>query len=275
MRIPNSVFSFGLCLVTIGTPVLGSDRSLECEDTEEWCKYEPNCKFEDVKKKCPKLCGICKAGNCMDDIQNQDETGVDCGGICVEKWGKWKECDPSYRRTEFGQRCSDIANEIQSETECKQAAKKLKLKYYGSFKSDSEFPACFYGDDCVYECGLNEEPENSVFFNLSPNPDRSYPIDSEYSAICKTAEDGGKAEDNLDKGSDSESYIRGNLAVRGCPHGYSIITDSSECRKACDDLGIPVATISGGHPCYEDSENNCNQNGQNGEGAKFVCKKSA
>ena len=95
--------------------------------------------------------------------------------------------DPSYRRTEFGQRCSDIANEIQSETECKQAAKKLKLKYYGSFKSDSEFPACFYGDDCVYECGLNEEPENSVFFNLSPNPDRSYPIDSEYSAICKTA----------------------------------------------------------------------------------------
>ena len=71
-----------------------------------------------------------------------------------------------------------------------------------------------------------------------------------------------------------ESYIRGNLAVRGCPHGYSIITDSSECRKACDDLGIPVATISGGHPCYEDSENNCNQNGQNGQGAKFVCAKS-
>ena len=28
----------------------------------------------------------------MDNIQNQDETGVDCGGICVEKWGKWKEC---------------------------------------------------------------------------------------------------------------------------------------------------------------------------------------
>ena len=71
-----------------------------------------------------------------------------------------------------------------------------------------------------------------------------------------------------------ESYIRGNLAVRGCPHGYSIITDSSECRKACDDLGISVATISGGHPCYEDSENNCNQNGQNGQGAKFVCTKS-
>ena len=36
------------------------DNSFVCEDTEVWCKYEPNCAKEDVQAKCPKFCKICK-----------------------------------------------------------------------------------------------------------------------------------------------------------------------------------------------------------------------
>ena len=31
-----------------------------CEDSEEWCKHEPNCSHDDVMESCPKLCGVCK-----------------------------------------------------------------------------------------------------------------------------------------------------------------------------------------------------------------------
>ena len=31
-----------------------------CKDTGEFCKYQPDCKIEEVGLQCPKLCGRCK-----------------------------------------------------------------------------------------------------------------------------------------------------------------------------------------------------------------------
>ena len=71
------------------------------------------------------------------------------------------------------------------------------------------------------------------------------------------------------------SYILGDLAARKCPNGYSSITDSSGCIKACDHMGISSGSaISGGHPCYKDGGGKCHQNGQNGGGASFLCRKT-
>lgn len=50
--------------------------------------------------------------------------------------------------------------------------------------------------------------------------------------------------------------------------------DRSSCQEACKILGIPEKDILGDFACYKDFENNCYQNGQNGEGASMICKSS-
>ena len=70
------------------------------------------------------------------------------------------------------------------------------------------------------------------------------------------------------------SYVMGDRGSGRCPNGYSTITDSSGCRKACDNKKISFGSeISGGHPCYMDGGRKCHQNGQNGGGASFLCRK--
>ena len=81
---------------------------------------------------------------------------------------------PSYKKTKVGHFCSDLANEIKSATECKQAAERLGLHWGASWTGPNDFPACLYADD----------GRNKAYFNLSPNPNRSKP-NPKYSAICK------------------------------------------------------------------------------------------
>ena len=39
-------------------------KNLEvCEDKEDWCTLGPDCSYETVKERCPKLCNIC---DCVD-----------------------------------------------------------------------------------------------------------------------------------------------------------------------------------------------------------------
>ena len=57
-----------------------------------------------------------------------------------------------------------------------------------------------------------------------------------------------------------------------CPGG-SEINDISTCRKACNELKFPVKKLKDGDICYKDGAGNCYQNGGNGGGAAFVCKK--
>ena len=88
----------------------------------------------------------------------------------------------SYEKTKGGHFCSDQANEIQSEAECKIAAEKLDLQWDYSWTGQNDFPACLYA----------EGGRNKVYFNLSPNPSRNpleLPSNSRenYSAICKIA----------------------------------------------------------------------------------------
>ena len=36
----------------------------ECKDLETWCDYGVKCYYEDVQKKCPKMCGTCEGKRC-------------------------------------------------------------------------------------------------------------------------------------------------------------------------------------------------------------------
>ena len=62
------------------------------------------------------------------------------------------------------------------------------------------------------------------------------------------------------------------MGEEDCPGG-SKINDISTCQKACNELTIPVKQLKDGDICYKDREGNCYQNGKNGGGAAFVCKK--
>ena len=75
--------------------------------------------------------------------------------------------------TSPGSLCSDTRYEIKSETECKNAATALGHEWNKSWTGDNDFPVCFFAHDW----------RKSVFFNLSPNPNRTN-VHPKYSAIC-------------------------------------------------------------------------------------------
>ena len=62
-------------------------------------------------------------------------------------------------------------NEVDSEKDCKEAAKSLDLPWNESFDDAGFFPACFYVTGTVY-------------FNRSPNPGRKNANPPYASAIC-------------------------------------------------------------------------------------------
>ena len=48
-------------MFTKGTKLKQHISCLEaCKDRAEFCKYQPDCKIEEVGLQCPKLCGRCK-----------------------------------------------------------------------------------------------------------------------------------------------------------------------------------------------------------------------
>ena len=83
--------------------------------------------------------------------------------------------DSNYKTAAKGSMCSELSDEINSETECKNAATKLGLKWGLAWNGPNDFPACLYAQD----------GRNLVYFNSSPNPGREN-VNSTYAAICKS-----------------------------------------------------------------------------------------
>ena len=67
-----------------------------------------------------------------------------------------------------------------------------------------------------------------------------------------------------------ESFFVGNQGQHDCPGG-AFIRDQTMCKKACNQLVLPLREIIGGFVCYKDYRGYCFQNGQNGGGASMVC----
>ena len=61
-----------------------------CEDLKDWCKYKPDCLNEEVKKQCPKLCGICGTDTGGPDTDGPNQPCQNQPGYpyCVERF-KW------------------------------------------------------------------------------------------------------------------------------------------------------------------------------------------
>ena len=82
---------------------------------------------------------------------------------------------------------------------------------------------------------------------------------------------------NIESGPGLQYYVgeKGNAGVgSSCPRGDRIM-DGETCKKACDDLKIPINVITNNplYRCYEDAKGFCNQDGFDGSGASLVCKK--
>ena len=63
--------------------------------------------------------------------------------------------------------------------------------------------------------------------------------------------------------------------TKNCPIG-SNITDTENCKEACDELNITIADIreiQPGYVCYKNMQGNCYQNGQIKGGDSLVCEK--
>ena len=73
--------------------------------------------------------------------------------------------------------CDDQGNEIDTWSECQNAASSLGIQWGEAYVEDNDFPKCFYAQD----------GRNKVYFNGSPNPGRIN-VNSDYSAICKINE---------------------------------------------------------------------------------------
>ena len=83
-------------------------------------------------------------------------------------------CLESYVKMAAGTFCPDIKFEIKDENDCKEAATRLGLTWAMSWTGPNDSPACFY----------DTNNGGSVFFNLSPNPDRASML-ARRSPICK------------------------------------------------------------------------------------------
>jgi hypothetical protein len=60
----------------------GDDTTANCPADCGTSCGDDACNGEETCSLCPGDCGAC-AGTCEDGIQNQDELGIDCGGVCV------------------------------------------------------------------------------------------------------------------------------------------------------------------------------------------------
>ena len=58
---------------------------------------------------------------------------------------------------------------------------------------------------------------------------------------------------------------------RSCLSG-EMIHEKMECTFACLKLGLPLAKMTDGKPCYQAGNGKCRQDGRNGSGASLVCK---
>ena len=53
------------------------------------------------------------------------------------------------------------------------------------------------------------------------------------------------------------------------------IKDESSCRKACQELNIPIDILEDGKTCHKNSKNQCEQSEKYGRQASYICKSSS
>ena len=68
------------------------------------------------------------------------------------------------------------------------------------------------------------------------------------------------------------TYFTGKLGVKSCTNG-SVITNKTECEKACTQLKLPLKSMTDGQNCFKSGKGDCKQGGSHGATAKLVCKK--
>merc|ERR1711936_1494495 len=68
------------------------------------------------------------------------------------------------------------------------------------------------------------------------------------------------------------TYFTGKLGVKSCTNG-SVITNKTECEKACTQLKLPLKSMTDGKNCFKTGKGECKQSASHGSTAKLVCKK--
>merc|ERR1711936_620651 len=68
------------------------------------------------------------------------------------------------------------------------------------------------------------------------------------------------------------TYFTGKLGVKSCTNG-SVITNKTECEKACTQLKLPLKSMTDGKSCFKTGKGECKQSASHGSTAKLVCKK--
>ena len=67
------------------------------------------------------------------------------------------------------------------------------------------------------------------------------------------------------------NYVEGKTGSDTCTVG-SAITDTHECKEACNELNRPVGTLSEGNLCYVAGNGRCKQDGSMNPKGRLVCK---
>ena len=68
------------------------------------------------------------------------------------------------------------------------------------------------------------------------------------------------------------TYFTGKLGFKSCTNG-SVVTNKTECVKACNQLKLPLKSMTDGQNCFKSGKGDCKQGGSHGATAKLVCKK--
>ena len=68
-------------------------------------------------------------------------------------------------------------------------------------------------------------------------------------------------------------YILEEKGVKTCATG-SMILDRSECKRACEQLGLKMGNLFDGNHCYMTGKGKCRQAKKMGSNASLICKTS-
>ena len=68
-------------------------------------------------------------------------------------------------------------------------------------------------------------------------------------------------------------YILGEKNVKTCTTG-SMILDKSECKRACEQLGLKMGNLFDGNHCYMKRNGKCRQSKKMGKKDSLICKAS-
>jgi len=168
----NCEFDFSGCVI----------EEIDCDDDDD-CESD----F------CHPVSNICMSPSCSDGFENQDETDVDCGGICSTKCEKGEGCRNDYD-------CEDrYCNQRTGKCEGEQGDHCLNGNYDQVTETDidcgKECPACSPGKMCEEDldcesgkCENNECAEPTCFDTIM----NSHESDIDCGGLCPGCDEGEK-----------------------------------------------------------------------------------